>query len=369
MNPNFTHPHGHETELEKLGLAAAQSATGFWEKHGNTTLIAISVVCLIASPIVYYTRSHYFTEQSAWTQLFSAKDATEKGDLADRYPNSTAAAWGLLQAGELRLSNGLTQMFTNRESAVIEIKKGIDAFEKILNGPYKAPSAVRERAMFGLARGQEMLSEGDCSNAVKTYEALVKQYSDSPYKAVAEERAKTLSQDKMQAFYAWFGKQNPKPSPMGGPNDRGFDPHGSRPSGGRSTLPDLESGILGSGDGLIVPSAPGSNGSGGPSLTVPSLPGSASTGDEKKPTEKPEPTTKPEGDAKPDEKKPADKKPEEKKPEEPKPAEPKPAESKPGETKPTETKPADEKKPAEPKPADAGKTESPAKPESPAEKK
>src|SRR5262249_55888920 len=89
------------------------------------------------------------------------------------------------------------------------LKKARDAFRSVVDDKH-APGEVRERALIGLGRALESLSDGSEGEAVKAYESLVKDYPNSLYKQDAEDRIAALTKGSGQEFYAWFAKY-PRP--------------------------------------------------------------------------------------------------------------------------------------------------------------
>jgi hypothetical protein len=71
---------------------------------------------------------------------------------------------------------------------------------------------VRERALFGLARAEESLSDGTTQAAQKVYQRLLERFPDSFFKDKAERRLRELSSGGSAEFYQWFAKfDRPKP--------------------------------------------------------------------------------------------------------------------------------------------------------------
>jgi hypothetical protein len=77
-------------------------------------------------------------------------------------------------------------------------------------GERRAPQEIRERALIGLARTLESMSDGSEDDAIKAYETFVKEFPKSEYQADAQSRIGILKSGHGQEFYAWFSKY-PRP--------------------------------------------------------------------------------------------------------------------------------------------------------------
>jgi hypothetical protein len=373
--------HRHElqtNEMEKL----ARQAVPFFERYGNQIAIGICVVSVALSAWIYFGRTSYNNRASAWTNLGTATSSAEFADVADRFPGTTAAPYARLLEADTLYAQGFKAMFSNREASLVDLKKAKDAYALLVSGG-KVDPAVRERALFGLSRTQECLSNGDLTEAVKSGEQLLKEFPESIFKAEVEEQLARLKSGGTQEFYAWFSKKDPKPAPPKKPDDKvggetGPSLPGSGPVGGGTAGPALPAPTL------PIPEAPSADGkpAAPPTLEIPTdKPADAKPADAK-PETTPAPAATPEkpADEKPAPEKPAGDKPAVEAPPEEKPAADKPAADKPAaETPPAAEKPTEkpeaakegDDKPAEPKPAaPEPKPEAESKPDSekPAEK-
>ncbi len=336
-----------ENEIAKI----AGQAVPFFERYGNQLAIGICVVSIAASAWIYFSRSSYVKQYSAWMSLSSSGTPAEFADVADRFKGTSASEWARLREGDLRLTQGAEAMFTNREGALLDLKKAQEAYLALVNGG-TSDKAIRERALYGVARTKEFLSTGDLADAIKAYDQLLSEFPTSVFKPELEPHLAQLKTGSAQEFYAWFSKKDPKPAPPKKPADKiGGD---AATDGPALSAPTLE-----------LPAATPSEPTKPPTLEIPADAKPAETPN--KPADAPEEKpAAPEAKPVPEEKPATEPKPEEPKPEEPKPAEPKPEEAKPDAPKPdapTETtpepKPEDKPEPAKP---DAPKPEAP-KPE------
>lgn len=329
--------HRHElktNEMEKL----ARQAVPFFERYGNQIAIGICVVSIALSAWIYFSRTSYNNRASAWTNLGTASSSAEFADVADRFPGTTAAPYARLMEADTLYSQGFRAMFTNREASLVDLKKARDGYAILTSGA-KVDPFVRERALYGLSRTQECLSNGDLSEAIKAGETLLKEFPESIFKAEIEEQLARLKQGGSQDFYAWFSKKDPKPAAPKKPADK---------VGGESGPALPGSGPVGSGPALPAPTLPIPD---APSAdNKPAAPPTLEIPTDKPAESKPAPKAEPSPSDKPAEEKPAAEKPAAEAPaSKPEPEAPaKEGTEKPTETKPTETKPAPAESDAKP---------------------
>jgi hypothetical protein len=174
---------------------------------------------MIGGAIWYsYNRTSTGRNERAWARYSQARTAQDFGDIADDFANTDVGAWARLGEGERLVESGISLMFTDRKGALGELKNADEAFRKVL-AMKSATNAARERAAWGLAKSNEAQCDGDTSQPVEAYQALLKEFPKSIYKAAAEERIESLGSASAKEFYAWFHKQNPKPPEIGKPKD------------------------------------------------------------------------------------------------------------------------------------------------------
>lgn len=214
----------HQNELEEF---AARVADGF-ERYGLTTLLALCVVGVIAAGSTWWIRSSAAKSAVAWTQLADARGAEDFAAVADKHPGTSAAQWSMLKRGELLLDTGIQLLFTDRETALSELKNAAEQFRSLLNSSPASP-VLRERSLLGLARCEEATCDGDTTAALDAYRKLLTEFPESIYKDQAGRRIKSLETGGTKEFYAWFAKSNPKPPEPPRPRDGGLLDSGDLP--------------------------------------------------------------------------------------------------------------------------------------------
>ena len=189
---------------------AVQVAGHRLEEHGTKIVGVICVILLIAAAVTWWSRQSSSSAVAAWTLLESAETVDDFGLIREKYKGTPAGRWAQLRESELYLQTGMSQLFSNRELAVTDLKKAIQGFEEL--AATKPDAAILERALWGLALGLESTSDGDTSKAMDAYQRLLNDVPETFYKANAEQRIASLKLGGAKEFYAWFSKQNPKPT-------------------------------------------------------------------------------------------------------------------------------------------------------------
>lgn len=320
--------HEHFQHAPDQSLLEKQLNTGLTaaERYSKQILVVVLALVVVGVAYLFWQRSGKSQNSAAWTSFMECKSPEDYLAVAEKHAGSSVGEWARLEAGKLFISEGLSQSLTNREASDASLKNAQKAYETLLNK--KTSPELRQEALYGLATCLEALSDGNNKPATEAYEALLKEYPNTPHKLWAESRISELKSGNSQSFYAWFRQQNPKPADRPGPRDipalDSLAPELNLPDVTEGTPPNASEKTLeipAKGEMPALPAAP-----------APEAPAGA---------DQPAPAAKPEMPAKPAESKPA--------------AEVKP-ESKPAEVKPAETKPAAETKP-DAKPAPEAKTE------------
>ncbi|HLJ11829.1 MAG TPA: hypothetical protein VKU82_11605 [Planctomycetaceae bacterium] len=240
--------HRHDLQTNELGKIADKLAN-FIEVHGNRLMIGICVVALLASAGIFWWRSKTAAETAAWRDLSAALATNNTAnrpddfyDVWEAHKGSLPGLWARVHEGESRLREGVQTMFRDTEKGVDVLKKAQAAFQTITDDR-RAPAELRERALIGLGRALESMSDGSEDDAVQAYQTLVDEYPNSVYKADAQARIAALTKPGGQEFYAWFSKF-PRPK---GPEKRPRDSGVSEPDDEDLSLPGALDSLLHSG--------------------------------------------------------------------------------------------------------------------------
>lgn len=272
--------HRHElksNELQKL----LQRTRPFFEKYGTAILWGLSVVILLAAAFVFWYKRTAGTQAAGWTKLDTASTAEDYANIADRYTGTRVGTWARLLQAEEHLQNGVEAAFTDREAALDDLEEARQGFKQVLKSR-ATPRAVRERALLGLARCRETLSDGseeETKAAIETYQQLLNEFPETIYRDTAEQRIAELKSEETREFYAWFHQQNPSPEGRPEPQDGGAPAFPAGGSGGPSPNPLAPGGFpptpTGGQDGASAPedgSSQTTPSSAGPQLKLPVAP-------------------------------------------------------------------------------------------------
>lgn len=211
------HHYHHEqekTELEKWLNAALTKM----EPYSNQILLGFIVVAVLVVSVTFVIRSTSSSNSAEWETFVGYDTPEDFQKLAEEKGGSSVGAWALLQAGKGFLQEGMRNALTNRSVSDARLNEAVAAFEKLLKEG-NASDRAREEALFGLATAREVLNGDDPSSAIEAYKKLVDEFEDSTHVAWANQRIQELESSTSQNFYAWFRKQDPKPSDRQLPSD------------------------------------------------------------------------------------------------------------------------------------------------------
>ena len=119
-----------QEQIEDLtALEAVLRKVGAWLSENVTTVIyALAAILAIAAVFVFLQRQPAGDVESS-TALLTATSPEEYQDIADRVPDSPLGRWSRLRQGDRLLDNAVTNMFTDRKTAVDELEAAKSAYE------------------------------------------------------------------------------------------------------------------------------------------------------------------------------------------------------------------------------------------------
>lgn len=196
--------HRHELQQNDLALGL-QKLNRFLEKYGNRISIGICVATALLVGWILWRNAARGRDQVAWSQLSAASSPDDLADVWKKNPDSAAAPWARLVEAEQRLASGIQSMFLDVEAGRKDVDLARKSFE-VLSEQSSAAREVRERALFGLARAEESMSDGSTKEATAAYQRLLERFPDSFYKDEAQRRLKELASGGSAEFYQWFAK-------------------------------------------------------------------------------------------------------------------------------------------------------------------
>jgi predicted negative regulator of RcsB-dependent stress response len=176
--------------------------------------IIVGVVALFVAVIAFGLYRSRMTESrsEATIRLIQATgggDPEGLAQVAEDYPNTTAATWARLYEGNRYMAQGLSSLYQDRAEAERLLDQAGTAYRQALAG--KADERVlRSRAHFGLARIAE--ARGNADEAIAEYEAVIEANESEAMIRQARDRIEALSSERTQEFLAWFAEQDFSPA-------------------------------------------------------------------------------------------------------------------------------------------------------------
>jgi len=205
-------------EIEDNDLAqATMSIVDRIRPHLTTILAAIGVGFAAMAAWTMISSQKAAEKSQAWDECLTAvasRDAGRLSAVSTRFPGSAAAVWSQILLADNALSEGARIIFIDKARGRERLQAAADTYAAVMSQRPEALAA--ERATFGLARAREAL--GELEAARRGYETLVKEYPNSPLRALAETHAAALGRPATAAWYDWFANDaKPTATPAANP--------------------------------------------------------------------------------------------------------------------------------------------------------
>lgn len=191
-------------DIEQNDLAnATLSLVERLRPHLRTLLAAVAVAFVALAAWTLVSSRRDAERSAAWDACLaavSARDAARLGEVAGRYPGSSAATWSQILLADNTLAEGNRLVFTDKAQGRTRLQAAADLYAGVMAQRPKGLAA--ERAVYGLAKAREALGELDV--AKRGYEALVAEYPASPLASLAASRVAALGRPAAAGWYDWF---------------------------------------------------------------------------------------------------------------------------------------------------------------------
>lgn len=206
--------HELQTNVLADSLGHYLQAAQPWLKTG--AIVAAAAVVIGLGALMLSQRQHA-KSGAGWTAFARVvgDDATTSENQAkdfrkvhEDFGSSSAGLYARLAAGGLALHRGAEQLFVNRKEAESALKEAKRDFEIVVDQA-RDPLLV-DRARFALAETQECMSEFE--KALENYEQVARSRSDAALANAASQKVTRLKKSGVEDWYAWFGKQQPRPA-------------------------------------------------------------------------------------------------------------------------------------------------------------
>ncbi len=207
----------HELQTSELDKVAAKIEP-FMRQHGTNMLLGLVAILLVTAGTIWWVRSSGSAAQQQWTKMLTSTTTEDFAGVAEEFSGTDAGHWAKLIHAERMLGQGIQLSFSDRSGSDRDLEQAEAEFREVLEVSQGTP-AMRERALYGLAVTLETTSNADTGPAISAYEQLLKEFPDTVYKNLANNRVEDLKKGGVQQFYAWFDEQNPKPEDREQPTD------------------------------------------------------------------------------------------------------------------------------------------------------
>lgn len=201
----------HDLETNDLADTVAAFVARMRPQLGAIGLVAAAAVIGLAGWNLVQSRRAAAREESweACSAAFNPWQPSVIEDVTARYAGTPAAEWARLILADAALDQAIPLLLQDRAAAEQRLRAAESGYAAVLAVP--APAAVTERATFGLAKVRESL--GNLDEAVRGYEAIVREHPDGALRPFAEERIAALGRKSTREWYAWLAQQKPASPP------------------------------------------------------------------------------------------------------------------------------------------------------------
>jgi hypothetical protein len=207
----------HELQTNELADWLGQRIDELRPHAGAITLGIVAVVTLFIGGVWYFSGSSRGSAR-VWSDFFSAFNTREPAKalekLAAEHIGTKPALWALQATGDMSLSQGAAQLFSDRAEAQKLLQKAETAYKQVEAAATGDP-LLQARARLGLAKVYESLCKPE--DARKYYELVAETQKGTPLGELAAADVKRLKDERQLALLAWFAEQTPKkPAPVPG---------------------------------------------------------------------------------------------------------------------------------------------------------
>ncbi|MEO1616522.1 MAG: tetratricopeptide repeat protein, partial [Planctomycetota bacterium] len=174
----------------------ADSLGAFFKKiEPYSKLVLAGVVGVIVLLIAYglYSSNETAKQSDATLQLLM-----DDPEVAEKYPNTVAAAWSQLFQANSDLANGVNALYQNRDEAESLLTQASEQFESAL--ATSDAVLIQSRANYGI--GMAMESLGKIDEAIAAYEKVVAVNESDEMVEVTQERIDRLNDPETGEFLA-----------------------------------------------------------------------------------------------------------------------------------------------------------------------
>jgi hypothetical protein len=191
-------------DLDENDLAAATMSIVDRVRPHLAAIVTIVAILFLGLAAFVFLRSQTRARQAeVWDVLLNAiplRDSDRLQAIASDARGDAAGVRALIALGDMALSDGNGLLMRNPAQARKRLEEAVEFYAEVNAAGPRGIAA--ERGILGLARAQESL--GRLEDARLGYEALVEEYPESPFAALAEDRLTALDSPATQRWYNWL---------------------------------------------------------------------------------------------------------------------------------------------------------------------
>lgn len=179
--------------------------------RGKTILALVVLTIAVLFAAKFLVENQAAQSQVGWNQFFLAfgqRDPAALEIVAKGNVGTTAGVWAQLAEADLKLAEGIGDLYTNRDNAKTNLQLAEEKYKAV--DLTATEQLLRTRAWFGLGQAYESMSQVE-----KAKEYYGKLTDNAPKSALGKEAARRLAaleDPDTEKWYNWFANQTPRPS-------------------------------------------------------------------------------------------------------------------------------------------------------------
>ena len=205
----------HKQELKRNDLAdVLEHKLEQIKPYTNVILLGVLLVVVIVGGITWWVVRQQSKKDEMWNDFYIARNTavfeSNPRDLmthAERFGNSTSAAWARQLAADLKLQEGARSIYSDRKEGETLVREAIALYDQVIDEA-KSKSMLHQVALYGRGQAHETLLDLDAARA--DYEAAAAAAEpDSTMALAVERRLEMLSDPQLTSFASAFLEYDP----------------------------------------------------------------------------------------------------------------------------------------------------------------
>jgi hypothetical protein len=212
--------HRHQLEQNALAKWLIAQYEGWIRPNSSWLGYACLGVLIVIVIVIATARVNSWNQASAWKQYYAALYSEQSEADLEVIADSTSGAVGIqarLALAQRQLSEGCTQVFTDKALSIAAVEKAIVSFEQVQE---KAKdSLVLQRAGFGLGQCWEALAAArvgdDLARAEEEYQKVADRWGEEHTGLLAKQQLARLRQPSTKQFMQLAAAKKIEPAGAG----------------------------------------------------------------------------------------------------------------------------------------------------------